>query len=77
LTKKDLQAIGASVIPEMPKKQRVGGGAGSLLRTGLEHNFPEIREFTGKNADLEPVKSCPWCDSYGDSVIYPGIGMLT
>jgi integrase len=26
LTKKDLQAIGARVIPEIPRKQRVGGG---------------------------------------------------
>ena len=26
LTKKDLQAIGARMFPEMPRKQRVGGG---------------------------------------------------
>jgi hypothetical protein len=53
------------------------GGAGSLLRTGLGHNFPEIREFTGKNAGLVSVTGCPCRDSYGDSIIYPRIGMLT
>jgi hypothetical protein len=56
LTRKELHVIGARALPEPPRKQRVGGGGGSHMRTGLGYEFPDTREFTGKIRELEVVR---------------------
>jgi hypothetical protein len=52
LTRKDLQVIGARAFPEPQKKQRVGGGVRSQIRTGLRLQFPAIREINREFCDL-------------------------
>ena len=54
LTKKDLHAIGARVIPEMLRKQRVGGGGGSPAKPVSIAEFPASREFAGNFANFRP-----------------------
>jgi len=53
LTRKYLQVIGARVFPEPQKKQRVGGGGRSRVRTGLgEHTllFAVLENFFRERA---------------------------